>query len=59
MEKRRWRVLFKLSVVTLIFCFLTAFSAYGADEETLDRLEKIIKQQQTQIEAQQKALKQL
>jgi uncharacterized coiled-coil protein SlyX len=43
----------------LVFCFLTALSAYGADQATLDRLEKIIQQQQAQIEAQQKALEQL
>ncbi|MBC2745294.1 MAG: hypothetical protein HGJ93_20350 [Desulfosarcina sp.] len=49
----------QLFVVALVFCFLTAFSAYGADKETLDRLEKIIKQQQVQIEAQQNTLEQL
>ena len=59
MGSRRWRVFLKLSVVALAFCFLTAFSAYGADKETLDRLEKIIQQQQEQIAAQQKALEQL
>jgi hypothetical protein len=48
-----------LSVATPVFCFVTALSAYGADKETLDRLEKIIKQQQAQIETQQKALEQL
>jgi len=59
MRLRRWRVFLRFFVATLVFCFLTAFSAYGAEKETLDRLEKIIKQQQTQIEAQQKALEQL
>ena len=59
MGLRRWRVRLKLIVVALAFCFLTAFSANGADQETLDRLEKIIQQQQAQIEAQQKALEQL
>jgi hypothetical protein len=48
-----------LSVVTLVFCFMTTFPAYAADNETLDRLERIIKQQQAQIEAQQKTLEQL
>ncbi len=59
MGLRRWRLFFKLFVVTLVLCVLTAFSAYGADKETLDRLEKIIQQQQDQISAQQKALEQL
>jgi hypothetical protein len=59
MGLRRWSVWVKLSVVALFFCFLTTFSAYGADQETLDRFEKIIKQQQEQIAAQQKALEQL
>jgi hypothetical protein len=59
MGLRRWSVWMKLSVVALFFCFLTTFSAYGADQETLDRFEKIIKQQQEQIAAQQKALEQL
>ena len=59
MGLRRWSVFMKLSVVALAFCFLTAFSVYGADKETLDRLEKIIQQQQAQIEAQQKVLEQL
>ncbi len=53
------RVFMRTSVVAFVFCFLTAFSAYGADKYTLDRLEKIIKQQQAQIEAQQKALEKL
>ncbi len=59
MELRRWKLCMKLSVVAFAFCFLTAFSAYGADQATLDRLEKIIQQQQVQIEAQQKVLEQL
>ncbi len=59
MGLRRWRAFLKLFMATLVFCFLAAFSAYGAEKETLDRLEKIIKQQQVQIEAQQKALEQL
>ncbi len=59
MGLRRWRVSLMLSVVTLVLCFMTTFPAYAADNETLDRLEKIIKQQQAQIEAQQKTLEQL
>ena len=59
MGLRRWRVSLMLSVVTLVFCFMTTFPAYAADNETLDRLERIIKQQQAQIEAQQKTLEQL
>ena len=59
MGLRRWRVCLKFLLVALVFCLLTAFSAYGADKETLDRLEKIIQQQQEQIAAQQKALEQL
>jgi len=59
MGLRGWRIFLMLFAVTLVFCFVTALSAYGADKETLDRLEKIIKQQQVQIEAQQKALEQL
>ncbi len=59
MGLRRWSVFMKLCVVAFAFCFATAFSAYGADKETLDRLEKIIQQQQAQIEAQQKVLEQL
>jgi hypothetical protein len=50
---------FKLYVVTLLFCSLTAFPADAADEATLERLEKIIQQQQEQIATQQKALEQL
>ena len=59
MGLRRWKLCMKLSVVALAFCFLTAVSSYAADKETLDRLEKIIQQQQEQIAAQQKALEQL
>ena len=59
MGLRRWRVSLMLFVVTLVFCFMTTFPAYAADNETLDRLERIIKQQQAQIEAQQKTLEQL
>ena len=59
MGLRGWRIFLMLCAVALVFCFATALSAYGADKETLDRLEKIIKQQQVQIEAQQKALEQL
>lgn len=44
--------------VALVY-LLSAACAYAADQETLDRLEKIIKQQQAQIEAQQKTLEQL
>ena len=59
MGLRRWRVSLMLLVVIPVLCFMTAFPAYAADNETLDRLEKIIKQQQAQIEAQQKTLEQL
>ena len=59
MGLRRWSVCLKLCVVALVFCFMTTFPAYAADNETLDRLERIIKQQQAQIEAQQKTLEQL
>ena len=59
MGLRWWRIFLMLCAVSLVFCFATALSAYGADKETLDRLEKIIQQQQAQIEAQQKALEQL
>jgi hypothetical protein len=52
-------ILQRMSFLAVMVCFLTAFSAYGADPETLDRLEKIIEQQQAQIETQQKALEQL
>ena len=59
MEPRGWRIFLMLGVFALVLCFATALSAYAADKETLDRLEKIIKQQQVQIEAQQRALEQL
>ena len=59
MGLRKWSVFMKFFGVLLVFCFMTAFSAYGADQETLDRLEKIIQQQQEQIAAQQKALEHL
>jgi hypothetical protein len=52
-------ILQRMSFLAVMVCFLTAFSAYGADPETLDRLEAIIQQQQEQIAAQQKALEQL
>jgi hypothetical protein len=52
-------ILQRMFFLAVMVCFLTAFSAYGADPETLDRLEKIIEQQQAQIETQQKALEQL
>jgi predicted porin len=48
-----------LFLATFVIFLVTALSAYGADNETLDRLEKIIQQQQAQIEAQQIALEQL
>jgi len=44
--------------ITLVYLLNVAL-ANAADQETLDRLEKIIKQQQGQIEAQQKTLEQL
>jgi hypothetical protein len=59
MKGRRWTILFKLSAVTLLLCVLATFPADAADEATPDRLEKIIQQQQAQIEEQQKALNQL
>jgi uncharacterized coiled-coil protein SlyX len=59
MELRRWQWCMSPCMVALVFCFLTTLPAYGVDEATLDRLEKIIQQQQAQIEEQQKALKQL
>lgn len=59
MGRRRWSVFLKFSAVVFVVSFLTAVSSYGADKDTLDRLEKIIRQQQVQIEAQQKALEQL
>jgi uncharacterized coiled-coil protein SlyX len=52
-------ILRRMSVPAVMVCLLTVSSAYGADQETLDRLEDIIRQQQAQIEAQQKALEQL
>jgi hypothetical protein len=52
-------ILRHMPVAVVMVCLLTVSSAYGADQETLDRLEKIIRQQQAQIEAQQKALEQL
>ena len=42
-----------------IFCSLLATPIWGADDETLDRLEKIIKDQQTQINVQQQSLEEL
>lgn len=59
MERKKWRVVFKAVAALFVVCFLSAGSVYGSDEATLDRLEKIIKQQQVQIEAQQKALEDL
>lgn len=59
MELRRRRLLFTSSAATLFFFVLTACSAYGADQETLDRLEAVIRQQQAHIQAQQQALEQL
>ncbi|MGD8701459.1 MAG: hypothetical protein PVH26_03415 [Desulfosarcina sp.] len=56
---RTRRALLGMSLVTLTLFHLAAYPAFGADKETLDRLEKIIRQQQSQIEAQQKALEQL
>lgn len=59
MNNPKWRIFIKFSGVTLVLCFLIAFSAYGADTTTLDRLDKIIQQHQAQIEAQPKGLEQL
>lgn len=56
-----WRSRLKILWVVALACGLSAFSvsAYGADQDTLERLEKIIQQQQAQIEAQQQTLEQL
>jgi len=59
MAMKRWRFMITLVSTVIAVCFVTAVSVYGADKDTLDRLERIIKQQQTQIEAQQKALEEL
>ena len=56
MAMRRWRLVLCMAVVAIVSNFMASLPAFGADQETLDRLEKIIRQQQTQIEAQQKAL---
>ena len=44
--------------IALVYLLSVSFT-YASDQETLDRLETIIKQQQAQIEAQQKTLEQL
>ena len=59
MRLSSWRVFLMLCLITPVFGYLATLPAYGADNETLDRLEKIIEQQQAQIEAQQKTLEQL
>ncbi|WP_319407908.1 porin [uncultured Desulfosarcina sp.] len=59
MGEGKLRRLLPVCLIAVIVCVLSPFSADGADKDTLDRLEKIIKQQQAQIEAQQKALEQL
>jgi uncharacterized coiled-coil protein SlyX len=48
-----------LCAMTLVFVYVAASPAHGADEETLERLENIIEQQQAQIEAQRKTLERL
>ena len=59
MAMERLRFVITLVSTVIAVCFVTAVSVYGADKDTLDRLERIIKQQQAQIEAQQKALEDL
>jgi uncharacterized coiled-coil protein SlyX len=56
MVMRKWRLVLCAVSVLLVSGFMVSSPVLGADQETLDRLEKIIRQQQTQIEAQQKAL---
>lgn len=56
MVMRRRRLVLWLAVLAFVSGFMVLSPAFGADQETLDRLEKIIRQQQSQIEAQQKAL---
>ena len=59
MAFNRLRFVIMLVSMVIAVCLMTAVSVYGVDQDTLDRLERIIKQQQTQIEAQQKALEEL
>jgi hypothetical protein len=47
----KWSVWTKVFVIALIGCGLTTFSAHAAEQETLERLEKLIRQQQARIEA--------
>jgi len=56
MVRRKWRLVLCTTSVLLVSGFMVSLPAFAADQETLDRLEKIIRQQQSQIEAQQKAL---
>lgn len=59
MEYRRLKKMLKFCWLAMVAFSLSALPVHGADAETLDRLEKIIQQQQVQIEAQQQALEQL
>jgi len=55
---RGWLIWLPALIVSVFIC-LPAFSAFAADEASIDRLEAIIKQQQAQIDAQQKELEAL
>ncbi|WP_319524114.1 porin [uncultured Desulfosarcina sp.] len=59
MVRRKWRLVLYAAAAAFVSGIMVSSPAFGADQETLDRLEKIIRQQQTQIEAQQKALEKL
>ncbi|WP_372682995.1 porin [Desulfosarcina sp.] len=59
MRLSRWRVFLMICAVSPVLGHVTTLPVHGADQETLDRLEKIIDKQQAQIEAQQKTLEQL
>jgi len=59
MARRKWRLVLCVAAAVLVSGFMVSSPVLGADQETLDRLEKIIQQQQSQIEEQQKALEDL
>jgi hypothetical protein len=59
MRKERPNSLAPGFAVLAVICIFFAGPAHGAEQETLDRLEKIIEQQQRQIENQQKSLQEL
>jgi len=59
MARRKWRLVLCVAAAVLVSGFMVSSPVLGADQETLDRLEKIIRQQQSQIEEQQKALEDL